>query len=744
VSVTAVEVDEAVLPHLAASLADLRDTLGCDTEVVAEDFIEWGTERAAGFAALGFEPFDLVVMNPPYRKVAARSGERLQVSRLGVEVPNMYAAFVAVAHRLVKPGGQLVAIIPRSFANGPYFRSFRTDLLASMSLRRLHVYGARDSAFADDDVLQENVIVHAVRGAERRPVLITTTACVDDELISVREVPYDQVVRPDDPEHFIHLAIDGIGAAVATRIRKLRGTLVTVGCAVSTGRVVDFRNSTNLRVEASEVDAPLIYPAHLGEGRVKWPATRGRKPNGLAVNEATAALLLPRGCYVLVKRFSSKEEARRIVAVVAAPEDLPGDVVAFENHLNVYHDRNQGLPRHLALGLACYLNSTLVDLFFRQFNGHTQVNATDLRQLPYPTREQLEHLGEAAGDGVLPQQKIDDLVSAHVAELAERDGEGPLAVHHKVSEAQDVLRQLGLPKSQTNERSGLTLLALVNLTPDKQWSDIQRPLLGITPMMDFMAAYYGKQYAPNSRETVRRQTVHQFVAAGIALINPDNPGRPTNSGQTVYQVPAELEACLRSFGTVEWADRLKQWRQVVPALIERWAMDRKMKMVPVTLPGGAHIELSAGGQNPLIKAVIEEFCPRFAPGGHVLYVGDAGDKFVVWERDALKALGVRVNERGKMPDVVVHDHRRGWLLLIEAVTSHGPVDPKRQEELASLFGDCVAGLVYVTSFADRRTLAERLPQISWETEVWIAEHPTHMIHFDGERFLGPYEGEPGE
>jgi adenine-specific DNA-methyltransferase len=742
VSVTAVELDEGLTPRLRKTLEDMEETFGATTELVRDDFIDWGVNRVAGFAALDFEPFDLVVMNPPYRKIATTSPERLRVSGLGVEVSNLYAAFVAVGIRLLKPGGQLVAIIPRSFANGPYFRMFRVDLLRTMSLRRLHVYGARDSAFGDDDVLQENVILHAVRMDERRPVLVTSSSGVDDHLLSFREVPYEHVVSPEDPDQFIHLTPDELGAAVASRVRNLRGTLPTIGCAVSTGRVVDFRTKDNLRQEPCEGAAPLLYPTHLRGGRVQWPMLGGRKPNGLACNEATKPLLLPNGCYVLVKRFSSKEERRRVVAVLSTPEEVPGHRVAFENHLNVFHDHNAGLPRDLARGLACYLNSTLVDLFFRQFNGHTQVNATDLRQLPYPTRDQLEALGAAAGEAVLPQHKIDDLVAAHVEELSERDGEGPLALHKKVTEAQDVLRQLGLPRAQRNERSALTLLALLNLTPGKEWSDLERPMMGITPMMEFMAEHYGKRYAPNSRETVRRQTVHQFVAAGVAVINPDDPARPTNSGQTVYQAPEEIEAALRSYGTDEWDQRLAEWLAAAPALIERWARVRQMNMIPVTLPSGQQVQLTAGGQNPLIKAVIEDFCPRFAPGGHVLYIGDTGDKFVVWERGALESLGVVVNEKGKMPDVVIHDHERGWLLLIEAVTSHGPVDPKRQEELAALFGDCEAGLVFVTAFQDRRALVERLSEISWETEVWIAEDPTHMIHFDGARFLGPYEADP--
>jgi hypothetical protein len=351
----------------------------------------------------------------------------------------------------------------------------------------------------------------------------------------------------------------------------------------------------------------------------------------------------------------------------------------------------------------------------------------------------LTELGAAAGSGDLSQEKIDSLIAEHVPELTLPLGGDPVAAHKRVQEAQEMLRALGLPKPQTNERSALALLALLGLAPETSWEDAAAPMLGITRMMDFMAERYSKRYAPNTRETVRRQTVHQFVAAGLAVINPDDPARPTNSGQTVYQVPEQFLEVARSFGTPAWNDQLARWAEVAPSLVKRWAEVRDLNMIPVTLPSGEAVTLSPGGQNPLIKSVVEDFCPRFAPGGHVLYIGDAGDKFVVWERDRLAALGVSVNEKGKMPDVVVLDHERGWLLLVEAVTSHGPIDPKRHEELATLFGDADVGLVFVTAFADRRTMSEYLGVLSWETEVWIAEDLTHMVHFDGSRFLGPYE-----
>jgi hypothetical protein len=312
-------------------------------------------------------------------------------------------------------------------------------------------------------------------------------------------------------------------------------------------------------------------------------------------------------------------------------------------------------------------------------------------------------------------------------------------VHALVAQATQVLEDLGLPPGQHNERSALTLLALLDLTPGKTWQDVEAPLMGVTPIMTFMRQHYGKDYAPNTRETVRRETLHQFLAAGVVVQNPDDPQRPTNSAKNVYQVPVELLDVLRLVGTVHWGRGVAAWHSVQPALLDRWAKERQMAMVPVTLPSGTEISLTPGGQNPLIKAIIEEFGPRFAPGADVLYIGDTGSKFVVWEHGEFDALGVSIDEHGKMPDVVLLDRQRGWLFLVEAVTSHGPVDAKRHDELSGLFRNASAGLIFVTAFMDRRTFAGYLGDIGWETEVWVAEAPTHLVHFDGERFLGPYQ-----
>lgn len=734
--VTGIERDPGLTADLDATLADCQ-AAGATTHLEETDFIGWAMARVGGLFAAR-EQFDLVIMNPPYLKLSSQSPERSLLSGLGLEVTNLYAAFVALAVRLLGPGGQLVAITPRSFCNGTYFRSFRRDLLSHVSLRRVHAYDARDAAFADASVLQETVIFHAVRDGEPTPVMISTSSGSDDA-ITTRLVPQEEVVSPNDAEVVIWLTPDATAAKVTERMDRLPCRLEQLGISVSTGRVVDFRCRSSLRAVPEEDAVPLIYPQHFSGGQMRWPKLGGRKPNALHVDSSTASMIHPSGCYVLVKRFSAKEERRRVTAAVVRTEHLNGQPVAFENHLNVFHRNGAGLEPYLAVGLATFLNSTIVDLHFRQVSGHTQVNARDLRRLRYPTCAELTELGQLIGDAGPDQAKVDQLAEEHVAAFATDEHGSPLSEHRRIGEARDVLAALGLPKAQRNERSALVLLALLNLTPDKPWSDSEAPLIGITPMMDFMAEHYGKAYAPNSRETVRRQTVHQFMSAGLVVQNSDDPARPINSGKNVYQVPLEVLVALRSFGESDWELRLKVFQRNLRALADRWAAERAMLRLPLTLPDGSEVSLSAGGQNILIKQIIEEFCPRFAPGGHLLYIGDAEEKWARFESSALAGLGVVVNEHGKMPDVVVHHVDRDWLLLIEAVTSHGPVDPKRHDELASVFAKSSAGLVFVSAFPDLRVCSRFLGQIAWETEVWIAESPSHLVHFNGARFLGPHE-----
>ncbi|MGB8261951.1 MAG: BsuBI/PstI family type II restriction endonuclease [Terracidiphilus sp.] len=310
--------------------------------------------------------------------------------------------------------------------------------------------------------------------------------------------------------------------------------------------------------------------------------------------------------------------------------------------------------------------------------------------------------------------------------------------HIHIDEALAIIKALGLSRAQQNERSAVSLLALLNLTQKKTWAEAEAPLVGITPVMDWAHEHYEKKYAPNTRETFRRQTMHQFLAAGLVLYNPDKPDRSVNSPKAVYQIEPETLALIRCFGTKKWTSELAAYLTERQTLIAQYAKERKRNLIPVVVAPGKTISLSPGEHSELIRAIIEDFAPRFAPGSVLVYAGDTGEKWGYFDKALLTGLGVEVDAHGKMPDVVLHFTEKNWLLLIESVTSHGPVDGKRHAELSELFADSKSGLVYVTAFPNRAIMGRYLGEIAWETEVWVADAPSHLIHFNGERFLGPY------
>lgn len=308
----------------------------------------------------------------------------------------------------------------------------------------------------------------------------------------------------------------------------------------------------------------------------------------------------------------------------------------------------------------------------------------------------------------------------------------------KREDAMEAIKNLGLPRQQQNERSCLTLLALAGLKEKDPWSKTQRPLLRIWDIMAWMRDHYGKDYAANSRETIRRQTIHQFEQARMIDRNPDDPTRPTNSGDTAYQLTMEAVNVLKSFGKSTFAKMCQKFIEQHGTLSAAYDRARSKIKVPVTLPNGSTVALSPGVHNELQRLVIEEFSPRFAQGSVLLYLGDTAEKKLIIATDILQGLNVPEMNHDKLPDVVLFDKTRNWLFLIEAVTSHGPVSAKRHAELEAMLKDCLAGRVYVTAFMNFAAFKKYASDIVWESEVWIAEFPDHMIHFNGDRFLGPY------
>lgn len=740
------ELDAALKPHLAATLADCAqlsrtaDVL-FDWAIFADDFVEAGVHQLLEDNTLFAAPrqcYSHCIMNPPYRKISSDSEWRRLLKRIGIETSNLYTGFLAIAARLLAPGGELVAIVPRSFCNGVYFKPFREFFLREMSLRHLHVFEARDEAFKDNDVLQENIILHAVKGGCRDSITITSSFTADLQDLTYRRADYDRVVKPDDPHRFINIATSDSDQLVVDRLGAFTSTLDDLGVAVSTGPVVDFRLKDELRQAPEPGAVPLIYPGHLRHHFVTWPKPNGAKPNAIMDTDQSRPWLMPNGWYVVIRRFSAKEEKRRVVAGLHDPDRVVGSKIGFENHLNVIHANGAGLDLTLAKGLTLFLNSTLVDLYFRQFSGHTQVNANDLRVLSYPDKTTLTRWGQLVGEQFPTQNEIDAILEAEVRAMATSyTTSNPVDMQRKIQEALAILSDLGMPRAQRNERSALTLLALLGLKPGDLWSAASAPLMGITPIMDFVRDHYGRTYAPNTRETFRRQTMHQFVQAGIAVSNPDEPERAINSPKWVYQISREVLDLVKNYERDDWRNTLSQYLKEQGTLAERYARERDMSMIPLLI-SGQELRLTPGPHSELIKAIIEDFGPRFAPGAEVLYVGDTGSKLVHFDQEAFRSLGLAFDSHGKFPDVVLYHREMNWLLLIEAVTSHGPVDAKRHAELEALFASAAAGLVYVTAFPNRQTMARYLAEISWETEVWVADAPSHLIHFNGDNYFGPH------
>jgi adenine-specific DNA-methyltransferase len=354
--------------------------------------------------------FNRIILNPPYKKINNQSNARRLLSSAGIEATNLYAAFVALSILLLEDGGELVAITPRSFCNGPYFKPFRKLMFESLTLKQIHIFHSRNRAFRGDSVLQENIIFHAVKAKLQGPVRITSSTCAEDPDVIEYAAQQEAICNPNDADHVIHILTSHEDAVLAAQARSLPCTLTDLELQVSTGRVVDFRAREFLCAEPGTDSVPLIYPCHFKDGFVEWPNGNTRKPNALTDVPATADLRIPTGIYVLTKRFSSKEERRRVVAAIHDPKRIKSTTVGFENHLNYFHTQGNGLTMPLARGLALFLNSTLVDQYFRQFNGHTQVNATDLRSLRYPCIEHLKQLGNSFRSRMPDQARIDTVI----------------------------------------------------------------------------------------------------------------------------------------------------------------------------------------------------------------------------------------------------------------------------------------------------------------------------------------------
>lgn len=349
--------------------------------------------------------FTHAILNPPYKKIASNSVHRKACKSVGIETVNLYTAFLALSILQMRKGGEIVIIIPRSFCNGPYYKPFRELMLRECSIDVLHVFESRSKAFKDDDVLQENIILKLTRGKHQGDVLLSFSHDATFEDLTQREIEFQSIVKPNDPELFIRIPIEDD----VEKSHLFARSLQELNLEVSTGPAVDFRLRPWWCQHPESNSVPLIYPHHFSKDGFHYPASH-RKPNALFRSSEVDKWLMRDGVYVLVKRFSAKEEKRRIVAYLITPEMIHSPLVAFDNKWNVFHFRKQGLDMEIAKGLVCFLNSTLLDSYFRVFSGHTQVNATDLRNMKYPDVERLRELGKMY-QPAMTQKEIDNLVA---------------------------------------------------------------------------------------------------------------------------------------------------------------------------------------------------------------------------------------------------------------------------------------------------------------------------------------------
>lgn len=392
IQVCAYDLDKTILNNLKENYETENKSFGnFSYQIFNQDFLE---KTSFEYSFGTNEQFTHVIMNPPYKKILTKSAAREYTRLFGLETVNLYSAFVGASIAQLKEKGYLVAIVPRSFCNGSYYKPFREFILKNCSIKHIHLFESRNKAFKDEAVLQENIIIMLQKEAEQRDVEISYSSDADFSDLQKATFPFESIINPSDKEKYFNIPLPSpkkknFYFESGNQFISLKET----GTSVSTGTIVDFRAKDYIRKEPEENTVPLLYPIHFRHFRTDWPK-ESKKPNAILNTKATASMFAPAGFYVVVKRFSTKEEQKRIVASLISADDIKTPAFAFENHLNVFHENKKGLPKDRAYGLTVWLNTTFLDEQFRLFSGHTQVNATDLRNLPYPTNQQLTEMGK--------------------------------------------------------------------------------------------------------------------------------------------------------------------------------------------------------------------------------------------------------------------------------------------------------------------------------------------------------------
>lgn len=696
--------------------------------------------------------FTHVVSNPPYFKLNIEDKRVKAVYGKLNGHTNIYTLFMALSAKLLLPQGKACFIVPRSFCSGVYFSEFRRDLLKDVTPFSIHVFQSRNDVFKNDAVLQENVIFSFEKLSQSQDYrywagYINISSSNDD-----KNLQEDSISRQVSFKHFLNdhnglllfrIPTGILDEEILDAVDKWDGSLEKYDFQVSTGRVVPFRSKEFLKtaIKTGNGTVPLLWMQNIKPYKTEYPLINFDKPQAILKNDPS--LLVPNANYVLLRRFSAKEDKRRLISAPFIGDEFEFEYIGFENHLNVIFKKKGLLSVSETIGLSAILNSAIVDRYFRIVNGNTQVNAAELRILPLPPLEVIRNIGKKLQKANnYESEKVDSIIfstlweSNLLTEVLPMIKETRITMG-KIEQAQEILEAIGLPSAQQNEISALTLLALAQLSEKDAWKEASSPMLRVHDILVEIKKRYKREYAENSRETIRRKVLHQFEQAGVVVQNADDPARPTNSGLNNYMLSDVVLDIVRSYGNNAWKTKVKKFIDLQGKLLDVYQKTKEQTKIPLQTAEGKVFKLSPGKHNMLQVAIVEEFGPRFAPGARLIYLGDTAKKTLILDEEMFKELGVSVSGHGKFPDVILYDSKREWLFLIEAVTAHGPISPKRQIELEKLFGNSNAGKIYVTAFLDFTTYKKYSNDIAWDTEVWIAEMPSHMIHLNGDNFLGP-------
>ena len=761
ISITSYETDKELCDisrevlKIASKEAE-RNGIKINWQLFQEDFVLacLPEEQPSLFGSNGWKEklFSQVISNPPYFKLNVEDKRVKAVYGKLNGHTNIYTLFMALSAKLLSPQGKACFIVPRSFCSGVYFSEFRRDLLKDVTPLSAHLFQSRDNVFKGDDILQENIIFCFEKLSQPQQHRywtghINVSSSKDEKSLETgnisRQVSFNHFLSDHDGLLLFRLPTGILDEQILEAVDKWDGSLEKYGFQVSTGRVVPFRAKGLLKdqVKSDNGTAPLLWMQNVKPYGVEYPLTGFDKPQAISINDPS--LLMPNANYVLSRRFSAKEDKRRLISAPFIGEKFDFEQIGFENHLNVIFKKMGMLSTSETMGLSALLNSAIIDRYFRIVNGNTQVNAAELRILPLPPLEVIKNIGEkiqkAQADS---QEKIESIIFSTLWESNLLAEEFPMIQETritmgKIEQAQEILEALGLPSAQQNEISALTLLTLAQLSEDTPWKNATGESLRVHDILGEIKQRYGREYAENSRETIRRKVLHQFEQAGIVIRNVDDPERPTNSGLNNYVLSDLVLDVVRAYSTSKWKAKSKDFINQQGRLVDVYQKAKEQTKIPLQTAEGKIYKLSPGRHNKLEVAIIEEFCPRFAPGAKLIYLGDTAKKTLIFDEAAFAKLGIPVSQHDKFPDVILYDQKKKWLFLIEAVTTHGPVSPKRQLELEKLFAKCKAGKIYVTVFLDFTTYKKYANDIAWDTEVWIAEIPSHMIHFNGDNFLGP-------